>query len=110
MKKSNDSYVGFDERFTEQSGDHLFEAGAHQWQEDAGDDDMITGLCLACDLTTAHDGHRTWNVTDWHLIAVLLNFQLLEFNEFRATRLQIQSTARFIDTTIFGRAISDRHE
>lgn len=104
------TYVCIDECFTQQTRNHLFVSCSHQWQKDASNNDMIAGLCLACGFTAAQNGHRPWNVANWHLIAVLLNFQLLEFDEFRSTRLKVQSAARFINATIFRWTIGNGHK
>lgn len=63
---------------------------------------MISRLCHACDLATAEHRHAAWNMTNGHLIAVLLHFELLELDELRATRLQIESPARLVHATVVG--------
>lgn len=102
--------MSLDESLAQQSGRHLPETGPQQWQENASDVHMVAGLRLTRGLATAQNGHRPRDMTDWHLIAVLLDLELLEFDEFGAACLQIQSTARFVNTAIFRRTIGHWHE
>lgn len=102
--------MSFNERFAQQTGRHLAETGTHQRQKDTSDDHMITGLRLTRSLATAKYRHRAWYMAGRYLITVLLNLELLEFDEFGAARLQIQAAARFVDSAIFRWAIGHWHE
>lgn len=81
------TYVSLQISLAQQSGYHLSEAGSHEWQIDASDHNMITWLGFARHLTAAHNSQRARNVAGRHLIAMLLDLDLLEFNEFRTSGL-----------------------
>lgn len=94
------TYVGLQESLGEQTLHHLSEASAHHGQEDTGNEHMIAGLSHASDFAATQHRHAAWNVAHWHLVTVLLHFELLELDELGAARLQIQTTAGLVHTAI----------
>lgn len=94
----------------EQTLNHLGKACAHHGQEDTRNEHMIAGLRHASDFTATQHGHAAWYVAHRHLVAVLLHFELLELDELGAARLQIQTTAGLIHTTIIRGTILHRYE
>lgn len=71
---------------------------------------MVTRLCHACHFTTTHNGHGAWYMSHGHLVAMFLYFNFLKFNKFGATRLQVQTSACFVNTTIIWGAFLHRYK
>lgn len=100
--------MSLQECLRQQTLDHLGKAATNQGQEHTGYHNVVTRLRHASHFPATEHGHCAWNVTHRHLVAVLLNFKLLELDEFRAARLQVQSAASLVHPTVIRRAIMDR--
>jgi len=104
------THMSLQERLGEKTLHHLSKAGANHGQEYARYQHMITWLSHASYFATAQYSHATRNVANGHLVTVLLHFDLLELDELGAARLQIKTTAGFVNTAIIGGAILHRYK
>ncbi|KAF1752893.1 hypothetical protein GCK72_019448 [Caenorhabditis remanei] len=64
----------------------------HNWQENAGHLHNISSVAPSSHLSVNIDGHCSWNRSDWHLLAELLDSKFLELDEFRSTKLHVKSS------------------
>jgi len=70
----------------------LAEADLEDGKEGAGDADMVAGTTGACVLTLGDDCEGAGYVADGHLFGVLLDFDLLVFDELGTACLQAEAT------------------
>jgi len=105
-----ETHVSLQECLRKQTLEHLGEASAHQRQKHSGHHDMISRLGHASDLSPAHNGHAARNVSDRHLVAVLLHLDFLELDELGATSLQVQPASRLVHSAIIRGTIVNRRK
>lgn len=68
--------MSFQIGIAQKSSHHLPESRSHEWQEDPGDDYMVSRLSLSRSFSSAHHGQIAWNVSNGHLVT-LKNYSLL---------------------------------
>ena len=71
---------------------------------------MVTGTTGARILALGDNCERSRNIADGHLVRVLLDLDLLVFDELGAARLQAQTAAALVDLAVLGLAHLDGHE
>jgi hypothetical protein len=59
-------------------------------QVDAWQSDNVSGPTFPCHFSFCENFESSWDVADWHLVAGLLNFDLLEWHETRWLDLNLQ--------------------
>ena len=76
------TYMSFEVGFRKQTLSNLTEASLHHRKKHARHCNMVSRLALSRHLTATVNRERARDVPDRHLVAVLLNANLLKLDEF----------------------------